>query len=612
MDKKTVLEQYFGHSEFREGQQQIIDAVLSGRDVLCVMPTGAGKSICYQVPALMFEGITVVISPLISLMKDQVNALTENGISAAFLNSSLTVSQYNKALSNMRQGRYKIVYVAPERLLNSEFIDVCKHIKVDLLAVDEAHCISQWGQDFRPGYLKIADFVNLLGYRPVIAAFTATATAEVKDDIEYSLRLQHPYRVTTGFDRPNLKFSVIRVRRKFDLLLDFLKKHKEESGIVYCSTRPAVEELGQRLGKEGYSVATYHAGLEDGVRRQNQEDFVYDRKSIMIATNAFGMGIDKSNVSFVIHYNMPKDLESYYQEAGRAGRDGSAAECILFYSPQDLRTQQYLIEQSTPNPELTEKEREVLKERDYDRLKLMTFYATANTCLRSYILNYFEEKSPPYCGNCSNCLTSFTEVDITVDAQKIFSCIKRTGERYGKKMICDILRGSKSQKLLRQGLESQTTYGLLSAYKDMEVKAILDFLEFEEYIVSIGSPYPVLALTEKARPILFEGERITMKKAVPKEKKVKKAGKGREKEVLSSTVDRKLFAMLKALRRKIADEKNLPAYIVFSDATLLDMCQKHPTTMHEMLNVSGVGRVKLEMYGEAFLWILKTHRPYEE
>ena len=603
LDKKAVLKQYFGHSSFREGQEQVVDAILQGRDAICVMPTGAGKSICYQVPALIFNGITIVVSPLISLMKDQVNALAQNGIQAAYLNSSLTSTQYAKVIGNIRRGIYKIIYVAPERLSVPDFLDACIDIKVDLLAIDEAHCISQWGQDFRPSYLKIADFVSSFGYRPTIAAFTATATAEVKDDIEYSLKLKSPFRITTGFDRPNLKFEVIRAKHKFDELLNILKKHTDDSGIIYCSTRKTVEEVGEKLNDMGFSATVYHAGLEDEVRKQNQEDFVYDRRNLMVATNAFGMGIDKSNVSYVIHYNMPKDIESYYQEAGRAGRDGENAECILLYSPADVQTNQFLIEHSDSNPELTFEQQQVLKARDYDRLKQMTFYSTSNTCLRNFILDYFGEKSSNYCGNCSNCLTQFTEADITVEAQKILSCIKRTGERFGKKMICDILRGSKNEKIIRGGLDTQTTYGLMAEYKEPQVREIIDHLEFEGYIETRGNEYPTLALTSKSNDILFGGEKIVMKQAKPREPAVRKTKKGK----VIESVDRNLYAELKALRRVIADEKNVPAYIVFSDATLVDMCKKLPTTLSEMLEVSGVGSVKLNMYGERFLQVLKSY-----
>ena len=603
LDKKTILKQYFGHSTFRCGQDQVVDAILQRRDALCVMPTGAGKSICYQVPALIFDGITLVISPLISLMKDQVNSLTQNGISAAYLNSSLTSVQYARVIDNIRNGIYKIIYIAPERLAVPDFLNACRGIKIDLLAIDEAHCISKWGQDFRPSYLKIAEFINSLGYRPVIAAFTATATTEVKGDIECSLKLINPFRITTGFDRPNLKFEVIRPQKKITELLEILKKRINDSGIIYCSTRKTVEELVSELNDAGFSATMYHAGLDDTVRKKNQEDFAYDRKNIMVATNAFGMGIDKSNVSYVIHYNMPKDIESYYQEAGRAGRDGSSAECILLYNPGDVHTNQFLIENSEPNPELTVEQQELLRARDYDRLKQMTFYSTTNTCLRNFILNYFGEKSSKYCGNCSNCLTQFQEVDVTVEAQKILSCIKRTGEHFGKKMICDILRGSRNERIIRMGVDSQTTYGLMKEYKESQVREIIDYLEFEGYIESRGNEYPALAITSKANSVLFGNESIVMKQAKPKESTVRKS----KKESTIETVDRNLFAELKALRRELADEGNVPAYIVFSDSTLIDMCKKLPTTTEELLEVSGVGKVKLELYGDRFLKAIKSY-----
>ena len=603
IDKKAVLKKYFGHSDFRNGQDQVVEAILAGRDSLCVMPTGAGKSVCYQVPALIFSGITIVVSPLISLMKDQVNSLTQNGIQAAYLNSSLSSAQYARVIDNIRLGIYKIIYVAPERLVVPYFIDTCRDIKIDLLAIDEAHCVSQWGQDFRPSYLKISDFVNSLGYRPIIAAFTATATAEVKNDIEHSLALIDPFRITTGFDRPNLKFEVLRPKKKNDALFEILRKHMGESGIIYCSTRKTVEEVGNELNRSGFSATVYHAGLDDESRKKNQEDFVFDRINIMVATNAFGMGIDKSNVSFVIHYNMPKDVESYYQEAGRAGRDGSDAECVLLYSSKDVHTNQFLIDHSEPNPDLTPDEQELIKARDYDRLKQMTFYSTTNKCLRNFILDYFGERSSNYCGNCSNCLVQFEDVDVTVESQKILSCIKRTGERFGKKMICDILRESKNEKIIRMGLDAQSTYGLMKEYKESQVRDIIDHLEFEEYIESVGNDYPILALTDKAALILFKNEKVVMKQAKPKEVVAKKSKKAK----LPESESRTLLSELKALRRAIADEKKVPAYIVFSDATLVDMCRVRPTTLDEMLEVSGVGSVKLKAYGERFLEVLKSY-----
>lgn len=608
LDKQTVLKQYFGHSTFRFGQEQVVDSILHKRDVLCVMPTGAGKSVCYQIPALMLGGMTIVISPLISLMKDQVNALTQNGIPAAYLNSSLTQTQYIQVINQMRRGAYKIVYVAPERLTVPDFLAACQEIQIDLLAIDEAHCISQWGQAFRPSYLKISDFVNALWYRPVIAAFTATATEEVKDDIEYSLKLINAFRITTGFDRPNLKFEVLRPQKKIKALLEILKRHEGDSGIIYCATRKAVEELWSELQKSGLEATMYHAGLEDDVRKSNQDDFVYDRKNIMVATNAFGMGIDKSNVSYVIHYNMPKDVESYYQEAGRAGRDGAPAECILLYSPMDVCTNRLLIDHSEPNPDLTPGEQQLLKERDYERLKQMTFYSTGNTCLRQFMLNYFGEKAPIYCGNCSNCQTQFQDVDVTVEAQKILSCIKRTGERYGKTMICAVLRGAANEQISRWGLDKQSTYGLMCGDKTSQIRAIIEHLEIEGYIESRGNAYPFLVLTPRANSVLFDNETVVMKQAKPQAVRAEKSGK----QTAVQVADLALFAELKALRREIADGKNIPAYIVFSDATLVDMCKRRPATLEEMLQVSGVGSVKLELYGERFLQTLKTYYALEE
>ena len=438
-EKHRLLKEYFGHSSFRSGQEQIVDQLLSGRDAMGIMPTGAGKSVCYQIPALMLEGITIVVSPLISLMNDQVTSLIQSGIKAAYLNSSLTAGQYFKALNNIEAGKYKIIYVAPERLMTDRFQNICRNIKISMVAVDEAHCVSQWGQDFRPSYLKILDFIDSLPARPIVSAFTATATETVREDILKILKLRDPFVITTGFDRPNLFFSVINPSSKAETLLSLLRERKDRSGIVYCATRKSVEEVCQTLCNEGFLATRYHAGLSENERKCNQEDFVFDKKSIMVATNAFGMGIDKSNVSFVIHYNMPKNIESYYQEAGRAGRDGEQAECILLYKPSDVRTAKFLIENSEPNPELSQQQQETVKKLDYERLKHMTFYSTTNECLRSFILNYFGEGHISYCGKCSSCMTKSEIVDATVDAQKILSCIIRAGQNYGKKTIIDIL-----------------------------------------------------------------------------------------------------------------------------------------------------------------------------
>lgn len=594
-NKFGVLKEYFGHDSYRAGQEQIVDSLLSGRDVLCIMPTGAGKSVCYQVPALMFNGITIVVSPLISLMKDQVGALVQSGVAAAYINSSLSPNQYSKVLQNTVAGKYKIIYVAPERLATREFSNVCERIEISLVAIDEAHCVSQWGQDFRPSYLKITEFISSLPRRPIVGAFTATATDEVKADISKILQLNSPFTITTGFDRPNLFFGVERPHSKSARLLELVKERSGKSGIIYCATRKAVEDVCVLLAENGFSATRYHAGLSEDERRINQDDFVYDRKLIMVATNAFGMGIDKSNVAFVIHYNMPKNIESYYQEAGRAGRDGENADCILLYAPQDVRTNQFLIDNTESNPELTEEEQNIIRERDTERLKYMTFYSTTSDCLRSFILKYFGEKSSAYCGNCSNCLSNFEAVDITVDAQKILSCIAKTGQRFGKKMVIDILRGSKNQRLLSFGLDKQSTYGIMSKQTEKRVRDIVDYLDEKGYIVVGGIEYPVLKLTSSSYEVLRGNISLMMKTAKEQKKKAVNEDRAVESDMLDA---------LKKLRRKLAAEQDVPAYIVFPDATLVDMCKKRPRTPDEFLDVIGVGRRKLDKYGKEFLDVL--------
>ena len=597
-EKLAVLKEYFGHSEFRQGQEKIVDCLLSGKDALCIMPTGAGKSICYQIPALVFDGVTLVISPLISLMKDQVTSLVQSGISAAYINSSLNQAQYFRVLENAALGKYKIIYVAPERLVVPEFTELCYKIKISMVAVDEAHCVSQWGQDFRPSYLKIVEFIESLPCRPVIGAFTATATKEVKEDILKILKLNKPLVVTTGFNRSNLFFSVMKPKNKDTTLIDLIKERSEKSGIVYCSTRKAVEAVCELINQNGFSATRYHAGLSENERKENQEDFVFDRKQIMVATNAFGMGIDKSNVSYVIHYNMPKNIESYYQEAGRAGRDGSQADCILLYSPQDVFTNRFLIEKSEDNPELTEEEQYMVREKDFERLKQMTLYCTTNDCLRKFILKYFGDKADNYCGKCSNCLTQFETIDITVDTQKILSCIIKTGQRYGKKMICDVLRGSKNERLLRFKLDNQSTYGIMKDSSEKRIRNIIEHLEQIGFIFSEGGEYPVLKVSATSYGVLKGKSPLSMK--IPKEQKKepKPAVKAAD---INAVIDKDLLDELKQLRRKLAMEKNVPAYIIFSDATLIDMCKKLPMTSEEFLTVSGVGKTKLAQYGEIFL-----------
>lgn len=592
-DKLSVLKDYFGHDSFRDGQEQIVDALLDGRDALCIMPTGAGKSMCYQIPALLFDGVTIVVSPLISLMKDQVGSLVQSGVPAAYINSSLSYPQFLRVLSNVEHGKYKIIYVAPERLLTDGFLDTCKKVKISMVAVDEAHCVSQWGQDFRPSYLKIISFVESLANRPIVGAFTATATNDVKEDIKKILRLENPFEITTGFDRPNLFFGVIKSSSKDEKLIDLIRERGDRSGIVYCATRKNVESVCELLCDNGFSAARYHAGLDEYERRKNQEDFVFDRKNIMVATNAFGMGIDKSNVTYVIHYNMPKNIESYYQEAGRAGRDGGEADCILLYSPKDVRLNRFMIENSEGNDELTIEENEQIRERDFERLKYMTFYSTTNDCLRGFILRYFGGEKKAYCGKCSNCLSVHKLVDVTIDAQKIMSCIARTGQRYGKTVICDVLKGSKSEKILKAELNNQSTYGIMKEVTARHIFGTIDFLAEKEYISS-DNETEVLKLLPKSRDVLFGRERLVMKKVENSEKVVKT----RRPEV---PVNSELLDALKALRKGIASKKSVPAYVIFTDATLIDMCKKCPETPDEMLEVSGVGRTKLEKFGKQFL-----------
>ncbi len=592
-DKLSVLKDYFGHDSFRDGQEQIVDALLDGRDTLCIMPTGAGKSMCYQIPALLFDGVTIVVSPLISLMKDQVGSLVQSGVPAAYINISLSYPQFLRVLSNVEHGKYKIIYVAPERLLTDGFLDTCKKIKISMVAVDEAHCVSQWGQDFRPSYLKIISFVESLANRPIVGAFTATATNDVKEDIKKILRLENPFEITTGFDRPNLFFGVIKSSSKDEKLIDLIRERGDRSGIVYCATRKNVESVCELLCDNGFSAARYHAGLDEYERRKNQEDFVFDRKNIMVATNAFGMGIDKSNVTYVIHYNMPKNIESYYQEAGRAGRDGGEADCILLYSPKDVRLNRFMIENSEGNDELTIEENEQIRERDFERLKYMTFYSTTNDCLRGFILRYFGGEKKAYCGKCSNCLSVHKLVDVTIDAQKIMSCIARTGQRYGKTLICDVLKGSKSEKILKAELNNQSTYGIMKEVTARHIFGTIDFLAEKEYISS-DNETEVLKLLPKSRDVLFGRERLVMKKVENSEKVVKT----HRPEV---PVNSELLDALKALRKGIASKKSVPAYVIFTDATLIDMCKKCPETPDEMLEVSGVGRTKLEKFGKQFL-----------
>ena len=617
MEPIDILKQYFGYDTFREGQRPLIDSVLKGRDVLVIMPTGAGKSMCFQIPALMMEGITLVISPLISLMKDQVGALNQAGVHAAFLNSSLTMGQYVKALRLAKEGRYKIIYVAPERLETEGFLEfaLSENVHISFLAVDEAHCVSQWGQDFRPSYLKIMEFLKKLPYRPVVGAYTATATEDVRDDIMDILELQNPYVMTTGFDRENLYFAVKKPVDKYKELVHYLKDREKKfsgsSGIIYCLTRKNVEDICYRLRKEGFSVTRYHAGLSDEERKENQEDFIYDRRQIMVATNAFGMGIDKSDVRFVIHYNMPKNMESYYQEAGRAGRDGEPAECILYYEPMDVRTNRFFIENGEDNEELDEFTRQLVKERDIERLKQMTFYCFTSECLRHYILKYFGENSSGYCGNCLNCMTQFEEVDITNEARAIIHCMDANRMNYGVSTIIDILRGAKNQKILSKGLNQNPEYGTLSQITVARLRQIIQELMYQGYLELSGDQYPVIQTTRKSAEFQQNNRTLVMKLAKEKEQEEvsgRKQKRGSRKKAgaaaMLSEKDLELFETLRVLRREIAEEEKVPPYMIFSDKTLALMSAAHPANLEEMLRISGVGEFKLQKYGERFLQVI--------
>lgn len=594
MDKHRILKEYFGYDSFRAGQEQLVDAILAGRDVFGVMPTGAGKSLCYQVPALLLPGVTLVVSPLISLMQDQVRALIEAGAPAAYLNSALTPGQYRHALRNARQGQYKIIYVAPERLLTPLFSEFAKSVQISLVAVDEAHCVSQWGQDFRPGYLQIAPFLRGLTSRPPVAAFTATATAEVRRDVVRLLELRDPVQVVTGFDRRNLYYEVRAPKDKKRALLEILSGFPQEAGIVYCATRKNVEDVCDFLNQQGVRAARYHAGLPKQERTKNQEDFLYDRVRVMVATNAFGMGIDKSDVRFVVHFNMPKDLESYYQEAGRAGRDGAPARCILLYSGTDVHTNQFLITHShTDGENLDEKTRAALVQRDLERLRQMTFYSTTTRCLRHFILDYFGEESPLTCDRCSNCTQPGKDVDITVDAQKILSCVKRTGERFGAALISEILRGAKTARIRDRDLDQQSTYGLLQNLSDAEVRARIDRLLDLGCLLRSGGEYPVLSLGPVARGVLFEGRKVRMR--VRRKPLPTRVPRG---EALQHPA---LYERLRALRAEIAKKQSVPAFVVFTDATLREMCAQLPQDEPALLRVSGMGEKKMRRYGARFL-----------
>ena len=607
MDKKRYLQKYFGYDSFRHGQQQLIDSILSGGDTFGIMPTGAGKSICYQLPAIMMDGITIVVTPLISLMKDQVYSLKQAGIRGAYFNSSLTYNQYLKALEYAKKGTYKIIYVAPERLTNKEFLDFADKVTISMVAVDEAHCVSQWGQDFRPSYLKILDFIDGLEKRPIVSAFTATATSQVRDDIVKILNLHDPTVVTTGFDRQNLFFAVEKPKDKYSAVRKYIREHPSSSGIVYCLTRKTVEEVCDRLNEDGIIATRYHAGLSDEERKLNQEDFIFDVKKIMVATNAFGMGIDKSNVNFVIHYNMPKNMESYYQEAGRAGRDGEKADCILLYNGKDVVTNQFFIEKDSENDELSMEERERVRERDRHRLKKMTFYCHTSDCLRNYMLRYFGEHAPEYCGKCSNCLTSFEEVDITETVRDIIGCINDCHRGYGTGTILETLRGNNTERVERYRLYENSYYGSESDKSSVFLKKVMNHMEAEGYIIKSNDRYGLLETTEKAGAFLLKSETLKLKIAKEKEKEIIAEKRKIKHKSESYTENPQLFEELRALRMKIAKTQSVPPYVIFTDKTLNELCSVMPASEAEMLKVSGVGEAKLRKYGKDFLKVIKMY-----
>lgn len=602
---KEALKAVFGYDSFRPGQEAVINAILEGRDILAVMPTGAGKSLCYQVPAMLLSGITLVISPLISLMQDQVKALNEAGVDAAFINSSLSEKELNDTFKNAYKGHYKIIYVAPERLMSEGFISFAKSVEISMVTVDEAHCISQWGQDFRPSYMDIAEFINILDKRPIISAFTATATQNVREDIICSLGLSDPYFLVTGFDRENLFFQVDKPQNKERFILDFIERHRGESGIIYCATRKNVDSLYTLLRKQHISVGKYHAGMSNEERKQMQNDFVFDYTSIVIATNAFGMGIDKSNVRFVIHYNMPSSMENYYQEAGRAGRDGLNSECILLFSPQDIIINRFLLEHKDFS-DIDPIDAMTIRERDIKRLQIMEGYCYTTECLRNYILKYFGEDPKKPCDDCGNCLRQFETLDMTDEAKKIINCIYESRGRYGKNIIMDTVLGAKTARLTEIGATEYKSYGVLESSNKNLLRRLIEELLLEGYIAT--GEYQVLKLGDISR--LKNTETKVLVKITDEDKMAKRKEKPKKnKKGMDSLTSAgfKLFDKLKELRLEIARAEKIPPYIVFNDKTLIDMCAKIPTTKSDMLNVSGVGENKYGKYGERFIAVIKEY-----